>query len=104
MLFYINYGCSVSHESLIVDADNFDAADRYAEQAAQDCYYSYDCNYLSDEDYDCYIEDGLTEEEISEQEYADMLNDIDWSVEPYDEKIEEHTETLAEQSGIPHKI
>ena len=61
MLFYIKYGCSVSHESLIVDADDFDAADRYAEQAAQDCYYSYDCNYLSDEDYDCYEEDGLGE-------------------------------------------
>lgn len=104
MLFYIKYGCSVSHESLIVDADNFDAADRYAEQVAQDCYYSYDCNYLSEEDYDCYEEEGLTEEEISEQEYMDMLNDIDWLVEPYDEKNEEHTETLAEQSGIPHEI
>lgn len=104
MLFYIKYGCSVSHESLIVDADNFDAADHYAEQAAQDCYYSYDCNYLSEEDYDCYEEDGLTEEEISEQEYMDMLNDIDWLVELYDEKNEEHSETFAEQSCIPHEI
>ena len=104
MLFYIKYGCSVSHESLIVNADDFDAADRYAEQAAQDCYYSYDCNYPSDEDYDLYEEDGLTEEEISEQEYMDMLNDIDWTVEPYDEKNEEHIETMAEQGGVPHEI
>lgn len=104
MLFYINYGCSVSHENLIVDADDFDAADRYAEQAAQDCYYSYDCNYLSDEDYDLYEEDGLTEEEISELEYMDMLNDIDWLVEPYDEKNEEHIETFAEQNCVPHEI
>lgn len=104
MLFYIKYGCSVGHESLIVNADDFDAADRYAEQAAQDCYYSYDCNYLSDEDYDLYEEDGLTEEEISEQEYMDMLNDIDWTAEPYDEKNEEHIETMAEQGGVPHEI
>ena len=104
MLFYIKYGCSVGHESLIVNADDFDAADRYAEQAAEDCYYSYDCNYPSDEDYDRYEEDGLTEEEISEQEYMDMLNDIDWTVEPYDEKNEEHVDTMAEQGGVPHEV
>lgn len=104
MLFYIKYGCSVSHEQLIVEADNFEKADEYAERAAQDVYYSYDCNYLSDEDYENFEEEGLTEEEISEQEYAGMLNDIDWSVEPYDEKIEEHIETMAEQDGIPYEI
>ena len=104
MLFYIKYGCSINHESLIVNADDFDVADRYAEQAAQDSYYSYDCNYLSEEDYEYYKEDGLTEDEISEQEYMDMLNDIDWLVEPYDEKNEEHIDTLAEQEGIPHEI
>lgn len=104
MLFCIKYGCSVSHEQLIVDADNFEKADEYAERAAQDVYYSYDCNYLSDEDYDCYEEEGLTEEEISEQEYADMLNDIYWIVEPYDEKNEEHIEVMAEQDGVPYEI
>ena len=104
MLFYIKYGCSVSHESLIVDTDDFDEADRYAERAAQDCYYSYDCNYLNDEDYELYEEDGLTAEEISEQEYMDMLNDIDWTVEPYDEKNEEHIDTMAEQGGEPHEV
>ena len=104
MLFYIKYGCSVSHESLIIKADDYEAADHYAERAAQDCYYSYDCNYLSDEDYDLYEEDGLTEEEISEQEYMDMLNNIDWTVEPYDEKNEEHTDTMAEQGDIPYEV
>ena len=39
MLFYIEYGCSVSHERLIVDADNFEKADEYTERAAQDKYY-----------------------------------------------------------------
>ena len=104
MLFYIKYGCSVSHESLIVEADNFERADEYAEQSAQDVYYSYDCNYPSDEDYACYEEDGLTEDEISESEYMDMMNDIDWLVEPFDEKNEEHVDTLKEIGGMPHQI
>lgn len=104
MLFYIRYGCSINHESLIVNADDYDAADRYAEQSAQDIYYSYDCNYPSDEDYDCYEEDDLTEEEISEQEYMDMLNDIDWLVEPYDEKNEDHLDIWKEQGGVPFEV
>ena len=103
MLFYIKYGCSVSHESLIVNADDYDVADRYAEQSAQDVYYSYDCNYPSEEDYDLYEEEGLTEDEISEQEYMDMLNNIEWTVEPFDENNEEHMEALHE-CGVPHEI
>lgn len=99
MLFYTKYGCSVSHESLIVDADSYERADQWAEQSAQDVYYSYDCNYLCDEDYEDY-----TEDEVSELEYQDMLNDIDWVVEPYDEKNEEHVEAMNEQDNIPHKI
>lgn len=104
MLFYIKYGCSVSHECLIVKADSFDRADEYAEQAAQEIYYSYDCNYPSDEDYDYYAEEGMTEEEISEQEYMDMMNDIDWVVEPFDEKNEEHIDALRDIGGVPHEI
>ena len=99
MLFYIKYGCSISHESLIIEAENFDKADEYAERAAQDVYYSYDCNYPSDEEYDNY-----SEEEISEFEYLDMLSDIEWVVEPYDEKIEEHKDALDEQNGIPFEV
>ena len=99
MLFYIKYGCSISHESLIVEAKDYDKADEYAERAAQDVYYSYDCNYPSDEDYDDY-----SEEEISELEYQDMLSDIDWLVEPYDEKIEEHRDTWDEQNKIPFEV
>lgn len=99
MLFYIKYGCSVSHESLIVDADDYDAADRYAETAAQDVYYSYDCNYPSEEDYDNY-----SEEEISELEYQDMISDIDWVVEPYNEKNEEHKDAMHEQGGVPFEV
>lgn len=104
MLFFTKYGCSTGHEVLIVDAADFDTADRWAEFSAQDIYYSYDCNYPSEDDYDLYEEEGLTEDEIGELEYMDMLNDIDWTVEPYDEKIEEHVEALHEQGGTPHKI
>lgn len=104
MLFYIEYGCSVSHERLIIEADNFDKADEYAERAAQDVYYSYDCNYLSDEDYGYFEDEGMTEEEISEQEYSDMLNDIYWIVEPYDPKNEDHLEAMKEQDEIPYEV
>lgn len=99
MLFFIKYGCSVSHESLIVDAEDFDRADTYAEQSAQETFWSYDCNYMCDEDYEDY-----TEDEISELEYQEMINDIDWVVEPYDEKNEEHKDAWNEQNGKPFEI
>ena len=102
MLFYIEYGCSICHEQLIVDAESFERANEYAESAAQEVYYSYDCNYSRDEDYDDY--EDYTEEEISELEYQDMLSDIDWVVEPFEEKNEDHTDTLKEQSGIPFEV
>jgi hypothetical protein len=104
MLFYIRYGCSEGHEQLIIEAESFKKADEYAERAAQDIYYSYDCNYPSEEDYELYEEDDLTEDEISDMEYENMLNDIDWTIEPYDEKIEEHVETLKEQGGVPFEV
>ena len=103
MLFYIEYGCSVSREQLIIKVDNFEKADEYAECAAQDVYYSYDCNYLSEEDCDLY-EEGLAEDEISEQEYMDMMNDIFWMVEPFDEENEEHLDALKEQGGTPYEV
>ena len=104
MLFYIQYGCSISHEQLIVEAETFEKADEYAERAAQDVYYSYDCNYPCDEDYDFFEEEGLTEEEISEQEYQDMLNDISWIVEFYDEENEEHLDAFKEQNNKPFEV
>ena len=67
MKFNVKYGCSECHETLIVEAESFERADEFAEGAAQDVYYSYDCNYLSEEDYDLYEEEGLTVVEISEQ-------------------------------------
>lgn len=103
-LFYIKYGCSVCHEQLIVEANSFEIANEYAERAAQDSYYSYECNYLSDEECLCYEAEGLTEEEISEIEYMDMLNDIDWTVEIYDESNEDHLEAIKDQDGIPFEI
>ena len=103
-LFYIKYGCSVNHEQLIVEAETFERAEEYAESAAQDCYYSYDCNYPSNEDYTYYEEEGMTEDEISENEYMDMMSDIDWIVESYDEFNEYHIEAMEEQCGVPFEI
>lgn len=103
-LFYIKYGCSVNHEQLIVEAETFERAEKYAESAAKDCYYSYDCNYPSDEEYIYYEEEGMTEEEIDENEYMDMMSDIDWVVEPYDESNEDHVEAMEEQGEIPFEV
>lgn len=103
-LFYIKYGCSVSHEQLIIEAETAERAEEYAERVAQDVYYSYDCNYLSEEDYDLYEEEGMTEDEINECEYMDMMNDIDWAVEPYDESNEGHVEAMKEQGGVPFEV
>lgn len=99
MLYYIEYGCSVSHERLIVDADSYERADQYAEASAQDVYWSYDCNYMCDEDCEDY-----TEDEVNELEYQDMLYDIHWLAEPYDEKNEDHKDAMREQNGVPFEI
>ena len=99
MLYYIEYGCSISHERLVVDADSHERADQYAEASAQDVFWSYDCNYMHEED--C---EGYTDEEVSEFEYQDMLNDTHWLVESYDEKNEDHREALHEQQGVPFEI
>lgn len=104
MKFYVKYGCSECHETLIVEAESFERADEFAEGAAQDVYYSYDCNYPSDEEYKYYEEEGMTEEEIDESEYMDMMNNIDWIVEPYDESNEDHIEAMKEQGGIPFEV
>lgn len=104
MKFYVKYGCSECHETLIVEAESFERADEFAEGAAQDVYYSYDCNYPSDEEYIYYEEEGMTEEEIDESEYMDMMSDIDWVVESYDESNEDHVEAMKEQGGVPFEV
>lgn len=103
-LFYIKYGCSINYEQLVIEAETLERAEEYAEGAAQDRYYSYDCNYPSDEDYSYYEEEGMTEDEISEEEYMDMMSDIDWIVESYDESNEDHVEAIKEQGGVPFEI
>lgn len=99
MLFYTKYGCSISHECLVVESDSYERANDWAEASAQDVYYSYDCNYMSEDEYDEY-----TEEELSEMEYQDMLNDIDWTVEPFDKDNEEHMDAWNEQGAKPFEI
>ena len=54
---------------------------------------------MCDEDYEDY-----TEDEVSELEYQDMLHDIHWLVEPYDEKNEDHKDAMHEQNGVPFEI
>ena len=54
---------------------------------------------MCDEDYEDY-----TEDEVNELEYQDMLYDIHWLVEPYDEKNEDHKDAMHEQNGVPFEI
>jgi hypothetical protein len=98
-LFYIEYGCSICTEHLIVEAKNEDAANEYAYLSAQEVYYSYDYNYPDAED--C---DGMDEEEIAELMQQDMEQDLQYFVEPYDLENEDHTMTMREQNNIPHPI
>ena len=58
-LFYIEYGCSICTEHLIIEAKDIDAANEYAYLEAQNVYYSYDSNYPDEED--C---EGMSEDEI----------------------------------------
>ena len=98
-LFYIEYGCSICTEHLIVEAKNEDAAGEYAYLSAQEVYYSYDCNYPDVED--C---DGMDEEEIAELMQQDMELDLQYFAEPYNPENEDHTMTMREQNNIPHPI
>ena len=49
-LYYIEYGCSICTEHLIVEAKNEDTANEYAYLEAQNVYYSYDSNYPDEEE------------------------------------------------------
>ena len=98
-LFYIEYGCSICTEHLIVEAKNEDAANEYAYLSAQEVYYSYDCNYPDIED--C---EGMDEDDIAEMMQQDMELDLQYFVEPYDLENEDHIMTMREQNNIPHPI
>ena len=98
-LFYIEYGCSICTEHLIVEAKDMGAAHEFAYLEAQNIYYSYDCNYPDAED--C---EGMDDDEIAEMMQQDMEYDIQYFVESYDSENEDHEMTLREQHGDPYKI
>lgn len=98
-LFYINYGCSCESDSLIVDAETISQACSYAEQAAEESYWSYDCNYINPDDYP-----GADEDELAEIEEQEKEMDVHYFAEPFDAENEDHTATLEEQNNKPFKI
>lgn len=98
-LYYIEYGCSCEKASLVVSAAHEGIAIGYAEQAAVDSYYSYDCNYIDPDDYP-----NASEEELAEIEYEEMACDIFYSVIVFDPNNELHTDALKKQDGIPYQI
>lgn len=99
MLYVLTYGCSITKEKLVVSADHESDVDDYGYQSAQDCWYSYDCNLVSPEDYE-----GYSEEEIADAEWEDMLNDIYWYWEVFDCNNEEHLSVFNEQDNVPFEI
>ena len=98
-LYYIEYGCSICMEHLIVEAKDMGAANEYAYLEAQNVYYSYDSNYPDEED--C---EGMDEDEIAEMMQQDMEQDIQYFAELYDPENEDHVETMREQGNKPHQI
>lgn len=98
-LYFIEYGCSQGSEHLIVSAKDKAAAEYYAYISAQDTWYSYECNYIDPEDYP-----DATEEELVEIEGEEMEMDIHYCAEPFDDKNEEHIETLREQNNKPFEV
>ena len=98
-LFYIEYGCSICMEHLIVEAKNEEAANEYAYLEAQNVYYSYDSNYPDEED--C---EGMDEDDIAEMMRQDMEQDIQYLAVPYDPNNEEHAMVMRDQNNKPHEI
>ena len=98
-LFYIEYGCSICTERLIVEAKDMGAAHEYAYLEAQNVYYSYDSNYPDSED--C---EGMDDDEIAEMMQQDMECDIQYFTEHYNPENEEHVSAMREQHNKPHEI
>jgi hypothetical protein len=98
-LYLIEYGCSICTEHLIVLAESKERANEFAYQEAQSVYWSYDCNYPSEED--C---EGMSEEEIAELAEQDMEQDIQYFVELYDPNDEEHQAYMRDQGNKPYEI
>ena len=98
-LYYIEYGCSICMEHLIVEAKDMGTANEYAYLEAQNVYYSYDSNYPDEED--C---EGMDEDEIAEMMHQDMEQDIQYFAEIYDAENEDHAMTMREQDNKPHQI
>ena len=98
-LYYIEYGCSICTEHLIVEAKDIDTANEYAYLEAQNVYYSYDSSYPDEED--C---EGMDEDEIAEMMHQDMEQDIQYFAELYDPENEDHAMTMREQDNKPHQI
>ena len=98
-LYYIEYGCSICTEHLIVEANDMGTANEYAYLEAQNVYYSYDSNYPDTED--C---EGMDEDEIAEMMQEDMEQNIHYFAEIYDAENEDHAMTMRDQNNKPHEI
>ena len=98
-LYYIEYGCSICSEHLIVLADSLEDANEYAYLEAQNVYYSYDCNYPGEED--C---EGMDENDIAEMMQEDMEQDIHYLAVIYNPEDEEHVMVMHDQNDKPHEI
>lgn len=98
-LYYIEYGCSICTEHLIVLANSIGDANDYAYAEAQNVYYSYDSNYPDEED--C---EGMTEDETAQMMWEDMEQDIHYLAVEYDPNNEDHVMTMCEQNNKPHQI
>ena len=91
MLYYVEFGCSEAAGRLIVNAESEDQAWEFAEVEADNLFDSYDHGIYED-DYEEY-------EDFEADYYEARDTDVFYSVEPYDEKKDEHREAI-EADGI----
>lgn len=98
-LYFIEYGCSCEKCALIVEADHEGVAINYAQQAAVDSFYSYDCNYIDPNEYP-----NASEEELEEIEQEMVEFEAFHSVVAFDLKNEDHKSALKEQNDKPYEI
>lgn len=97
--YFLEYGCSIHRDYLVVSAKDEFEVNRYGCVAAEEEYYSYNCNYLDREDYPDY-----TDEEFEEAQQEEMENDINWAWDEFDPTNEDHIATLREQDNKPFEI
>lgn len=86
MLYIVQFGCAYETNYMAVEADNYEAAEEFAEESAIESWESYDSNEEQN-DYERYSDDW----------WHTVYNEISYAVESYDDSNDLHFSILQEQ-------